>query len=274
MKPVRFKSGPMGEQITNAQHVHSSVFEGTPSTWMAGTVETVASTPNAEIGFLSPITLLPQDLYSWPLAVEFNIYGIGEGGTVATAGTIRPQLWAETDLTKELPVFRTSAGTFEYATNKTARQSSVTAANLITHIPSATFTPVAGFRTIWHWNCVVSFFSVQVTNQAYNAPEPYMEWKQMTRSTLWVNPNSGVYDNSVAANNAYTPLTADGANTVRSDALAISRINCTNGVKIAPAISRIGFPTNYRILVCSGIARCIPENNRTPNTLNSSYLSI
>lgn len=270
MKPVRIKTGPMGEQITNAQHAHSSVSTGTPSTWIAGTVEMIAS---GDIGFVSPITLLPQDLYAWPVSIEFDIYGIAEGGTSPVAGTIRPQLWAENDLTKELPTFRASS-TNTYPTNKVARQSTLVAPNMLSHVPAATFTPVAGARTIWHWNCVVSFFSVQVTNTAYDAPAPHMEWKQMTRSTLWVNNNAGAYDNSVPANNVYVPALNDASNTVRSDALAISRINCTNGIKIAPAFVRNGFQANYRVLVCGGIARCIPEINRTPTTLNSAYLSI
>lgn len=269
MKPVRLKSGPMGEQITKTQHTHSSVFTATPSTWIAGTMEMIGN----DTGFLSPITLLPQDLYSWPVAVEFDIYGIAEGGTAATAGNISPQLWAETDLTKELPTFRTG-GVNTYPTNKTARQSALSAPNMLSHTPAATYAPVIGQRTIWHWNCVVSFFSVQVTNTAYNAPSPNMEWKQMTRSTLWVNTSGGTYDNAVAANNTYVPNAVDANNTIRSDALAISRIDCTNGIKIAPAFVRSGFPINHRVLVCGGIARCIPEINRVPTTLNSGYLSI
>lgn len=255
MRPFKLRSGPLGEQIVKTQNTNSAIDAGTANanTWWAGTAETKTS---ADWVYLhQPIVLTQRDLYSWPVQLEVDVWGFAEAFSLTTAGTISATLLATGDLTKELPVYRTAAGTNTYPTTTTTRQANLAPGtdSLSLH-QTANITPVTTQRLLWHYHAVVCFLSGKVIDEATGT----MSWKQMTKSELVVNNNGGVYS-ATPASNTYVPASGDRGNTTSSTCLAVSRVDCTNGIKIGVGASFASFAANTRLVISGGMARVVPE---------------
>lgn len=260
MRPFKLRSGPLGEQIVKTQNANSAIDAGTANanTWWAGTAET--KTQNDWVYLHQPIVLTQRDLYSWPVQLEVDVWGFAEGFSATTASTLSATLIATGDLTKELPVYRTAAGTNTYPTATAARQANlVPGTDSLSLHQSASITPVTTQRLLWHYHATVCFLSGKVIDEAAGT----MSWKQMTKGELFVNNNGGVYNKTTPASNTYVPASADRANTTHSNCLSVSRIDCTNGIKIGVGASFATFAADTRLVISGGMARLLPEVDGT-----------
>jgi hypothetical protein len=260
MRPFKLRSGPLGEQIVKTQNANSAIDAGTANanTWWAGTAETKVL--NDYVYLHQPIVLTQRDLYSWPVQLEVDVWGFAEAFSATTAGQITATLIATGDLTRELPTYRTSGGVNTWPTATAARQANlVPGTDSLSLHQSANITPVTTQRLLWHYHATVCFLSGKVIDEAAGT----MSWKQMTKSELFVNNNGGVYNNTTFANNTYVPASGDRGNTSHSNCLAVSRIDCTNGIKIGVGASISGFAANTRLIISGGMARLLPETDGT-----------
>jgi hypothetical protein len=235
-----------------------SVAAATPSTWVAG-VNQIDITGDTTL--LSPVTLTPQDLYAWPLILEWDVYGYIDVDATATAGRLNQGLWA-TSPTKELPTYIPLTGGIGSASWPTTTVANrvwdsgvgLSAPNLLNHtMASALVTVTANKKVAFHSNMKVAFVSAQIENEATGA----MQWRQITTSTIMWNNNVG------DANAGAGTFLADAADTsttaASSNCVAMSAVDCSNGIKIAYALSTLGFAATSRVVVIGGVVRTIPE---------------
>lgn len=259
MRPYRIRSAPLGEQITTTDFGMSgkcSVAAATPSTWIAGVHQVDAT---GDTTFLDPVTLTAQDLFSWPLILEWDIYGYIDVDATATAGRLVPGIWADGDLTKELPTYVPAAGigSASWPTTVAANRTTKTSANILYHqMPSALVTVSASKRVAFHNNIKVAFVSAQVQDQAAGT----MQWRQITRSMLTWNTDVG---SSAAGAGTFVVDAGDCNTTSSSTCLSMSDVDCTNGIKMAYAMYTMGFANTSRVVLVGGVVRTVPEASNT-----------
>lgn len=270
MKPLRYRSAPLGEQITSTQNGNSKVIQATKDTWIAGTAETTAA---GNIVYTDPYTLTPQDLYSWPLLVNITLYGLVEGFANTNPFSLRFYTIATTP-DKELPVRFTSSGSvYTYPTSNATKQSATPGTiNLHQHfMNNGAFTPGATTRRfLWKYEAQMAIISAQVENEKANAGDAdygTMQWRQITHSKFTVHSNAG---------DTFIPAFTDSNNTVVAhinlpEALSSSKFDCTDGMKFAVGASYFGDNTP-RLLMLGGVIHCTPEENRTPTLLGNLSL--
>ena len=267
MKPLRYRSAPLGEQISSTDNAKSKVVTATKDTWVAGTAETNAF---GDIVYTDPYTLTPQDLYSWPLIVNVSLYGLIEGFADLNPISLRFYTIATT-LDKELPVrFTQSTATNTFPTTTVAKQA--TPVSVHQHLMNAgSFTPGATTRRfLWKYDAQIAIISAQVENEkASVGAGDYgtMQWRQITHSRIFLNSNAG---------DTFVPVTTDASNTVLAhanfpEALSSSKFDCTNGMKFAVGASYAG-TNSPRLLLLGGLIHCSPEENRTPTLLGNLSL--
>jgi hypothetical protein len=256
MRPYRIRSAPEGQQITTSDSGMSakcSVATATPSTWVAG-VNQIDITGDTTL--LSPVTLTPQDLYAWPLILEWDVYGYIDVDATATAGRLNQGLWADI-LTKEFPTYiplTGGIGSASWPTTTVANRTALTAPNLLNHtMASALVTVTANKKVAFHSNMRVAFVSAQIENEATGA----MQWRQITTSTIMWNNNVG--DSNAGAGTFLADAADTTTTAASSNCVAMSAVDCSNGIKIAYALSTLGFAATSRVVVVGGVVRTIPE---------------
>jgi hypothetical protein len=207
------------------------------------------------------VTLTPQDLYAWPLILEWDVYGYIDVDATATAGRLNQGLWA-TSPTKELPTYIPLTGGIGSASWPTTTVANrvwdsgvgLSAPNLLNHtMASALVTVTANKKVAFHSNMKVAFVSAQIENEATGA----MQWRQITTSTIMWNNNVG--DANAGAGTFLADANDILTTATSSNCVAMSAVDCSNGIKIAYALSTLGFAATSRVVVIGGVVRTIPE---------------
>ena len=264
MRSYRIRTAPQGEQITTSDAGMSakcSVATATPSTWIAGVAQLDATGDNV---FLPPVTLTPQDLYAWPLILEWDVYGYIDVDATATAGRLNSNMWADAP-TKEFPTYiplTGGIGSASWPTTTVANRTALSSPNLLNHtMASALVTVTANKKVGFHNHIKVAFISAQVQDEAAGT----MQWRQTTTSVMQWNNNVG---DANAGAGTFVADAADCSTTAtHSSCLAMTAIDCTAGIKLAYSLTTLGFAATSRVVVCSAVARTVPGSPANTFTL-------
>lgn len=266
MKPLRYRSAPLGEQITSTplQNAKSKVVQATKNTWIAGAAEADATT---HVVYTDPYTLTPQDLYSWPMIVNITLYGLVEGFS-STEGFNTTFTILATTPDKELPVANT--GSLIYPTSNASKQSAGTTIHNHTTNTAAFAPSNTDRRFLWKFDAELAIISAQVENEKANVGDAdygTMQWRQITHSSLILNSNASPTF-GISQGDASTTVVAH-AN--YPECLSSSAFDCTNGMKFVVGCRYAG-NSNPRLLMLGGVIHCSPEENRTPTLLGNLSL--